>query len=95
MRRASNGYVTLRGFAPNCTPDLTAIQRIVPCGITDAGVTSLSAEIGREVVVTAVLDVTSGAVLAALEGTLPVAEPWVASRSDRNIKASAEPAVGS
>ncbi len=41
--------VTLHGFALNCNPDLSWFARIVPCGIADAGVTSLSAELGREV----------------------------------------------
>ncbi|MEP6852568.1 MAG: lipoyl(octanoyl) transferase LipB [bacterium] len=41
--------VTLHGFALNCDPDLRAFETIVPCGISDAGVTSLSAELGRSV----------------------------------------------
>ncbi|MDT4942136.1 MAG: lipoyl(octanoyl) transferase, partial [Pseudonocardiales bacterium] len=49
--------VTLHGFAINCAPDLTWFDRIVPCGIADAGVTSLSKELGREVPVTDVLPV--------------------------------------
>jgi lipoyl(octanoyl) transferase len=43
--------VTLHGFALNCDCDLTAFDRIVPCGIRDAGVTSLSAELRRDVTV--------------------------------------------
>jgi lipoyl(octanoyl) transferase len=49
--------VTLHGFALNCDPDLTWFDRIVPCGIQDAGVTSLSKELGRDVTVEEVLPV--------------------------------------
>ena len=41
--------VTMHGFALNCDPDLSWYSRIVPCGIPDADVTSLSAELGRDV----------------------------------------------
>ncbi len=41
--------VTMHGFALNCNCELTAYDRIVPCGISDAGVTSLSKELGREI----------------------------------------------
>ncbi|WP_091558099.1 lipoyl(octanoyl) transferase LipB [Micromonospora pattaloongensis] len=43
--------VTLHGFSLNCDCDLTYFDRIVPCGIRDAGVTSLSAELGRPITV--------------------------------------------
>jgi lipoyl(octanoyl) transferase len=49
--------VTLHGFAINCDPDLTWFDRIVPCGIADAGVTSLRKELGREVSVAEVLPI--------------------------------------
>ena len=49
--------VTLHGFALNCDPDLTWFDRIVPCGISDAGVTSLSRELGRDVPVDEALPV--------------------------------------
>ncbi|MDT5038477.1 MAG: lipoyl(octanoyl) transferase [Micromonosporaceae bacterium] len=45
--------VTMHGFALNCDCDLRAFDTIVPCGISDAGVTSLSAELGRKVTVAA------------------------------------------
>ncbi|HEX6889023.1 MAG TPA: lipoyl(octanoyl) transferase LipB [Candidatus Nanopelagicales bacterium] len=43
--------VTMHGFALNADPDLAAFDRIVPCGIRDASVTSLSQELGRDVTV--------------------------------------------
>jgi lipoyl(octanoyl) transferase len=43
--------VTMHGFALNCDCDLSWYDRIVPCGIRDAGVTTLSAEVGRRVTV--------------------------------------------
>jgi lipoyl(octanoyl) transferase len=43
--------VSLHGFALNCNPDLTWFDRIVPCGIADAGVTSLAKELDRDVTV--------------------------------------------
>jgi lipoyl(octanoyl) transferase len=49
--------VTLHGFALNCDCDLTSFDSIVACGIADAGVTSLSRELGRDVTVAEVLPI--------------------------------------
>jgi lipoyl(octanoyl) transferase len=54
--RVSRG-VTMHGFALNCDVDLAWYDRFVPCGIADAGVTSLSAELGRDVTVAEVAPV--------------------------------------
>jgi lipoyl(octanoyl) transferase len=47
--------VTMHGFAINADCDLSWFDRIVPCGISDATVTSLSRELGRDVTVAEVL----------------------------------------
>lgn len=57
--RVSRG-VTMHGFALNCEPDLTAFDRIVPCGIEDADVTSLTVETGRRVTIAEVLPLVRG-----------------------------------
>ena len=54
--RVSRG-VTMHGIALNCDVDMSWYDRFVPCGISDAGVTSLSAELGRDLPVTEVLPV--------------------------------------
>ncbi len=54
--RVSRG-VTMHGFAINCDVDLAWYDRFVPCGISDAGVTSLSRELDRDVTVAEVLPV--------------------------------------
>lgn len=69
---------TLHGFALNCDCDLAAFGAIVPCGITDAGVTSLSAELGRRVSVDDVRSRVADAVCDALDGRLEVREHEVA-----------------
>ncbi len=54
--RVSRG-VTMHGFALNCDVDLGWYDRIVPCGIADAAVSSLSAELDRRVGVVEAADV--------------------------------------
>jgi lipoyl(octanoyl) transferase len=46
--RVASG-VSMHGFALNIDPDLSAYDSIVPCGIDDASVTSLSKELGRSI----------------------------------------------
>lgn len=48
--------VTMHGFALNCNNDLAWFDRIVPCGIRDAGVTTLSKELGQNITVEVVAD---------------------------------------
>jgi lipoyl(octanoyl) transferase len=66
--------VTMHGFALNCEPDLGEFDRIVPCGIADADVTSLSAETGRRVTIAEVVPLVRGhleATLAPLLAAVP------------------------
>lgn len=66
--------VTKHGFALNCDNTLDAYHAIVPCGITDAGVTTLSLELGRLVTVAEVLPLVQRLLVAGLNGELPVVD---------------------
>jgi lipoyl(octanoyl) transferase len=47
----------MHGFAINVNPDLSEFSRIVPCGINDSAVTSMAAELYREVTLDEVLPI--------------------------------------
>jgi len=51
--------VTMHGFSLNCSNSFEAYTKIVACGILDAGVTSISRELGREVTPTEVVPLVS------------------------------------
>ncbi|WP_344929350.1 lipoyl(octanoyl) transferase LipB [Saccharopolyspora gregorii] len=70
--------VTMHGLELNCDPDMGQFDRIVPCGIRDAGVTSLAAELGRDVPVEEALPWVRQDVLDAVDGVLPVVESNIA-----------------
>jgi len=59
--------VTMHGFALNVNPDLSAYSKIIPCGIADAKVTSLSAELGRNVTIDEVMPVLKKHILPMLD----------------------------
>jgi lipoyl(octanoyl) transferase len=63
---------TMHGFALNCANDLSWAENVIPCGIDDAGVTSLSRELGRQVRVADVIDIAEEAMRALVaERTVP------------------------
>jgi lipoyl(octanoyl) transferase len=76
--------VTMHGFALDCDCDLSWFGRIVPCGIPDAVMTSLSAEAGRPVTVADVIGVTERRIAEALG-----ASRWREARKDQPLTAIA------
>ncbi|WP_110240116.1 lipoyl(octanoyl) transferase LipB [Nocardioides gilvus] len=80
--RVSRG-VTMHGFSLNCDVDLSWYGRFVPCGIADAGVTSLSAELGRDVTVAEVAPLVEKHVARLLE--------WAAYEATPDYEARPEP----
>ncbi|MEU5978836.1 lipoyl(octanoyl) transferase LipB [Streptomyces sp. NPDC047315] len=72
--------VSMHGFALNVNPDTTWFDRIVPCGIRDAGVASLADELGTDLTIADVLPVLEGhlrEVLAEVEPKPREVEPAV------------------
>ena len=59
--------VTTHGFAINVNPDLSAYDQIIPCGIVDAGVTSIAKELGRDVKIEDVMPLIEKHLLPALD----------------------------
>lgn len=47
--RVSSGWITSHGFSLNVNPDLSFFDTIIPCGIRDLGVGSMSSELGRPI----------------------------------------------
>lgn len=66
--------VTMHGFALNCDNSLLPFSQIIPCGIADAGVTTLSEVLGRDVRLAEVVD----AVIAAFQAAFARASSEVA-----------------
>lgn len=58
--------VSMHGFALNCNPDLSWFDRIIPCGIPDAEVTSLSKELGKQISVTDVIPILEAKLVPAI-----------------------------
>ena len=94
--------VTSHGVALNCNPDLTAFDRIVPCGISDAGVTSLSSELGMKITVHDALPRLRHWMCEALDGRLPIrteavhvvlAEPSGGPASDNGVSWQLAPSL--
>ena len=54
--RVASG-TSMHGFALNVCPDLSAFDAIIPCGLSDAAVTSLALELGREITIDEVVPV--------------------------------------
>ncbi|TQC49643.1 lipoyl(octanoyl) transferase LipB [Rhodococcus sp. WS4] len=59
--------VTFHGFSLNCNNEFNGFESIIPCGIPDAGVTSLSRELSREVTTSDVLPAVRSAIAESLD----------------------------
>ncbi len=59
--RVSSGWITSHGFALNVSNDLSFFETIVPCGIQDVSVTSVSQELGQPCGIADILGIVSEA----------------------------------
>jgi lipoate-protein ligase B len=59
--RVSSGWITSHGFALNVSTDLSYFRTIVPCGLEDVHITSVSSELGQPVAVAEVLPAVTNA----------------------------------
>ena len=75
---------TMHGFALNCDNDLTWSRNVIPCGIDDAGVTTLSREAGRRIPVAAVIDAAEEA-MRALVAHRTLGTPVAATRTPPHL----------
>ena len=66
--------VTMHGVALNCDNSMEYYDHIVPCGLADAGVTTLSAELGRDITVADARDILARHIVDAMNGNLQVTE---------------------
>ena len=73
--RVSSGWITSHGFALNVDSDLSYYETIVPCGIADHSVTSLSRELGRPIGVAGVVPVVRESFASAFEREIGVGGP--------------------
>ena len=83
--------VAYHGFALNCDPDLSAFSRIVPCGISDADVTSLTREAGRAITVAEARPVVERHMVAALTAYLAKGTPAAPGPGDSPASDSPKP----
>ena len=64
--------VTMHGVSLNCDNSMDYYEHIVPCGLADAGVTTLTKELGTDITVAAARPYLEQHILAALDGNLQV-----------------------
>ncbi|KAA9110779.1 lipoyl(octanoyl) transferase LipB [Microbacterium rhizomatis] len=62
--------VTMHGFAINCDNSLAGFRGIIPCGITDAGVTTVSEVVGADITPSDILDTVTRTFQREYEGAL-------------------------